>query len=475
MHRTALLAVLALACSASVPDDDLPATRQRVLLVTVDTLRADHLGSAGHPLEITPFIDSLAARGVQFTGAIAPVPRTTPTLASLLTGAYPHTTRVRTLTDRLHDEVATLPERLLERGFRTAAVVSNHMLVPERALDRGFEIYDYADDARGAKETTDAALAAAAGFEGSERVFLWVHYIDPHVPYYPPEEIARAFDPGYDGRYALHFGSTPGGIGGNAYPEDLPKAEAVYRNPLADEVNAHVRKLYAADVRHTDDEVRRLVEGLEARLGEDWLIVVTSDHGESLGEHDYHYDHGEYVYNASLRVPLVVVPAPGDPLAGQRRVSDWVSLVDVAPTLAELLSVPPRADWELQQEGRSLAPYFTGGELPPRPIYAVSGQSYFPHMVRERVRFDLAGRFRAVIEGRHKLIWTPGKRGAGRFQLYDIVDDPDETRNLAAERPRVRADLERELAAWVKRGGGARATQPSDADRERLRALGYVE
>ena len=475
MRRALPLALLCLACSASVPDDELPATRQRVLLITVDTLRADHLSAAGHPLETTPFIDSLAAGGMRFSGAFAPVPRTTPTLASVLTGAYPHTTEVRTLTDRLSDEVVTLPERLLERGFRTVAVVSNHMLVPERALDRGFEVYDFADDARDAAGTTAAALEHADALDPEERVFFWVHYIDPHVPYYPPEELARAFDPGYEGRYALHFGSKPGGIGRKAYPEDLPKEQAVYRNTLPDEVNAHVRRLYAADVRHTDDQIRRLVTGLRERLGDEWLIVLTADHGESLGEHAYHYDHGEYVYNASLRVPLIVAPAPGDPLGEPRTIDGWVSLVDLAPTLAELLHVPERADWQLQQEGRSLVPALAGEELPPAPVFAVSGQSYFPHSMRRRVRFDLSGRFRAVIDGRHKLIWTPGARGPARFELYDIVSDPDERQDLSSERPEVRARLERLLAGWVKRGGGARAVPASDADRERLRALGYVE
>ena len=336
-HATLLLASLLAACGAPAPDDGLPPQRRHVLLLTVDTLRADHLGANGHPLDTTPFLDELLAQGVNFTGAIAPVPRTTPTLASLLTGAYPHTTQVRGLTDTLSKDVTTLTERLLEQGFRTVAVVSNHMLTPERELDRGFEVYDFGDDARGAAATTDAALARADLLASEARVFLWVHYIDPHVPYYPPPDLARAFDPEYSGRYALHFGSRPGGIGAQAYPEDLPKAEAVYRNRLPDAVNAHVRRLYAADIRHTDDQIRRLVHGLHTRLGPDWLIAFTADHGESLGEHDYFYDHGEYVYNAGLHVPLAIVPAAGDPLAGAGRVDAWVSLVDVAPTLAELL------------------------------------------------------------------------------------------------------------------------------------------
>jgi arylsulfatase A-like enzyme len=452
----------------------LPPQRRHVLLVSIDTLRADHLGANGQTLETTPFLDELLERGFNFTHAIAPVPRTTPTLASMLTGAYPHTTQVRSLTDALSRDVTTLTERLLEHGFRTVAVVSNHMLVPERELDRGFETYDFSDDTRSAAATTDAALAHAEAFSPEQRVFLWVHYIDPHVPYYPPQQLARAFDPDYAGRYELHFGDQPGGIGAHAYPEDLPKSEAVYRNRLPNAVNAHIRRLYAADVRHTDDEIRRLVDGLHSRLGPDWLIVFTADHGESLGEHDYFYDHGEYVYNASLRVPLGIVPAAGDPLAGAGRIDAWVSLVDVAPTLAELLFLPERADWQSQIEGRSLVPYLRGETLPAAPVFAVSGHSYFPHLVQRRVRFDPAGRFRAVIDGRYKLIWTPGAEPAQRFEIYDLVDDPQELDNLSAREPRLRAALQRRLRSWLRSAEG-QPHRPSNEDRERLRQLGYIE
>jgi arylsulfatase A-like enzyme len=239
-------------------------------------------------------------------------------------------------------------------------------------------------------------------------------------------------------------------------------------------VNAHVRRLYAADIRHTDDEIRRLVDGLRSRLGPDWLIVFTSDHGESLGEHDYFYDHGDYVYNASLRVPLGIVPAAGDPLAGAGRVDAWVSLVDVAPTLAELLLVPDSADWHTQIEGRSLTPYLRGEAPPPAPVFAISGHSYFPHLVQRRVRFNPAGRFRAVIDGRHKLIWTPGAAPGQRFELYDLVADPHELNDLSAREPQLRAVLQRRLGAWWRSTEG-RGPAPSAEDRERLRQLGYIE
>jgi arylsulfatase A-like enzyme len=467
-----LVGLLAAGCTPAEPE--LPETRRRVLLLTIDTLRADHLGINGQALDTTPFLDSLLARGWNFRRAIAPLARTTPALASLLTGAYPHTTGVRTLVDPLRDDVATLTERLRARGFATVAVISNHMLTSDRRLDRGFDVYDLASDERDAAGTPDAALARAAALDPDQPTFLWVHYIDPHVPYHPPPELARRFDPGYAGPYALHFGPEQGAIGAAAYPEELGKEGAVYRNELPDAVNAHVRRLYAADIRYTDDQIARLLAGLRERLGETWLVVLTSDHGESLGEHGYYYDHGDYVYDPGLRVPLGFVLPEGDALEGSGSVDQWVSLVDVAPTLAELLGLPLDPDWEGQLEGRSLVPYLRGERLPPQPVFAESGHPYFPGLIERRVRMDVSGRFRTVIDGSHKLIWTPGQEPDRSFELYDLDADPGELRDVAEDEAERVKTLRDALGVWFRAGRTARSA-PSAADRERLRSLGYTQ
>ncbi|MEE8526393.1 MAG: sulfatase [Thermoanaerobaculia bacterium] len=468
------LAVLALVAAGCGSQSVEPGPPRHVLLLTVDTLRSDHLSANGHDLPTTPYLDRLLAGGVAFPRTLTPVPRTTPALASLLTGAYPHTTGVRTLYDPLSDTVASLAEILSRNGFRTAAVVSNHVLTRERRLDRGFKVYDAAGDGRGARETTDAALALAGDAWRDQSVLLWVHYIDPHVPYLPPRELAEAFDPGYADRYALGFGSVPGGVGDRAYPPDLPKAEAVYRNPLPRAVNAHVRRLYAADVRTTDDEIARLVEGLKAQVKNDWLVVFTADHGESLGEHDFFWDHGDYVYNASLQVPLGFVLPPGDPRTHSARVEQWVSLVDVMPTLLDLLAIDVSGGIATQIEGRSLLPLLEGRTLPLRPIFAESGKSFYPQLVRRRVGFDVAGRFRATVLGDWKLIWTPGQAPQMEYELYDLAADPAETRNLwTAGHPRAEA-LADHLRAWYRDADHVERP-PSAEDLERLRSLGYLE
>lgn len=447
-------------------------TRKHVLVLTIDTLRHDYLSSAGYDLPTTPFIDSLLSGGIVFDRAITPVPRTTQALASMLTGAYPHTHGVRTLFDSLSGDVTTVTELAQGAGYKTIAVVSNHILTRERGLDRGFDVYDFGTDARDAQATTEAAITQLKTVSRDDKIFVWVHYIDPHVPYYPPREIAHDFDPAYEGRYKWHFGAKKGGIGNHAYPKDLPKSQAVFENPLPDDVNAHIRRLYAADIRYSDDAVAGLIGWLRRELGEDWLIVFASDHGESLGEHDYFYDHGDYVYNAELRVPLGIVLPETDPLFRKGRVESWVSLADITPTLAELmnLDIKPAKN---QLESRSLVPFLRGESPPPQPVFSECGKAFFPEFIKRRKDFTVAGGFRSVIDGDWKLIWTPGQTDSLSFELYNLATDPGETHNIHnPSHPEARR-LTGLLTQWLK-NTPHRDNTPSDADIERLKSLGYI-
>lgn len=468
------LAVLAGERIRLAPEDGALPTRKRVLLLTVDTLRADHVGTAPYGLPNTPFLDGLLASAQRFERAVTPVPRTTPAVASLLTGTYPHTNKVRSLADPLAEEIVSVAELFRVQGYRTIAVVSNHVLRPRRGLTRGFEVYDYAGDARDGVATSKAALAHVARVAPDEPVFLWVHYIDPHVPYAPPEALAEAFDPGYEGRYDLHFGGEPGATGPLAFPPDLPKREAIYANPLPERVTEHVRRLYAADVRATDAAIADLMAGLDA-AGGPWSVILTADHGESLGEHDYHWEHGDYVFDGTVRVPLAFLFPEGDPLRRARSHEDWVSLVDVMPTLVELFGLPVPYDLAYAIEGRSLVPALEGEALSPRPVFAESGRSHHPEEIRGRVRFDVAGRFRAVHAGDWKLIWTPYQEPDAEFALFHLATDPGETRNLyTPDHPQGRA-LRSALSAWLRDMDDPTETALDARDLELLRSLGYVE
>ena len=472
-----VLAALSVAsgCSESTTTrQDVPAARH-LLLISVDTLRADHVAASAVAPTPMPVVDSLLDKGTRFTRAVTPSPRTTQALASLMTGLYPHTTHVRTLLDALAPDAVPLASIARHNGFAPIAVVSNHILTAERGLDRGFDIYDFADDVRDARQTTDAAIRHLEEWNGETPIFLWVHYIDPHVPYYPPPHLAKMFDPEYEGRYALRFGDVKGGTGSRAYPEDLPKREAVFRNRLPDRVNRHIGRLYAADARFTDEAIGALLSWVHEHLGDEWLIVFTSDHGESLGEHDYFYDHGDYVYNATLRVPLGFVFPAASPLRSRRVESGWVSLVDVAPTIIDLLGWELPAAVSYAFEGRSLAPYLQGESLGVRPVFAECGRSYFPDMIRRRIHFDVPGRFRTVIHGRWKLIWTPGQNGPLEYELYDMDNDPDELVDLYSPSHAALPQLAAMLRAWMAEDAGTPPPAITREQEELLRSLGYVD
>ncbi len=471
---TTLLIGLVVACGG--PQSSPPAD---VLLITVDTLRPDYLSMNGYDRATTPNLDRILAEGLYFEQAVSPIARTTPALASLLTGAYPHKTAVRTLTDTLASDVTTLPEILRADGYQTLAVVSNQVLVRSRGLSRGFDTYDMDGDDRDARATTRAAIEHIGKLDSRDPSFVWVHYIDPHVPYHTDPAIAARMDPGYSGRYRFNFGWArqfgEARDKHSPFPEDLPKSVAAHRNPLTDEENAHIRRLYAADIRSLDGEVDRLVDAAREHFGDDLIIVFTADHGESLGEHDFYFDHGDYVYNAGTRVPLAILLPESHPLHARGRCQGWVSLTDVAPTLLELLD-RDTAELGSQLEGRSLTPCLRGETLAQTPVYSESGHSFFAHLIPHRTANDLSDRFRSVTLGGWKLIWHPAAPEPDAWQLFDLRDDPDETRNLYRPDHPELAELRTHLNAWLALEP-AGATQPaiSEQDRRALTELGYIE
>jgi arylsulfatase A-like enzyme/Flp pilus assembly protein TadD len=451
-----------------------------VLLVTVDTLRPDYLSLNGYDAPTSPSLDSLLGEGIYFEQALTPVPRTTPALASLLTGAYPHVTGVRSLSDSLPDEMVTLTEVFRAEGYRTFAVVTNMLLATVRGLDVGFEVYDAEFDLRDARRTTDAALSQIQSVPPDQQLFAWVHYIEPHVPYHPSPNIAERFDPEYDGRFALRFGRQPKTGDPDhlfrEFPEGLTKPEVTHRNPLADEENAHIRRLYAGDINMVDQQIGRLVDAVRARFPRT-VIVFTADHGESLGEHGFFFDHGDYVYNAASRVPLAFVFPPDHPLHGSGRRRGWVSLVDVAPTLFDVVGLEPPPEMAVLFEGRSLVPSLRGESLPPAPVFIESGTSFFPKLVQRRQSNSVEGRFRSVILDDWKLIWTPFLPDSDAWELYDLGADPDETQNLyRSDHPQV-ASLKAHLDEWLAVAplGSTPAPPLTHEDREALRKLGYIE
>jgi arylsulfatase A-like enzyme/Flp pilus assembly protein TadD len=383
-----------------------------VLLITLDTTRADRLGCYGYSRAATPALDALARRGTLFENAVAQVPMTLPSHATLLTGRYP-----RELGIRLNAQAAlgrdhpTLASVFKQQGYRTGAFVAAFVLDSRYGLDRDFEVYD--DDLgegvlmRRANEVTDHALAWLNAVKETP-FFVWIHYFDPHKPYEPPEAFRGVGADPYDGEIAF-----------------------------------------------VDTEIARLAKWLEAqRLTHRTLVVVAGDHGESFGEHGEH-GHAMFLYQTNLRVPLMLA----HPRLGKRgaRVTGVVELADVFRTILDLFGWRPPDNLL----SRSLAPTLRGQALEPRESYAES------HYVRHTYGW---AEQRSLTGGRWKYI------SSTRPELYDLGSDPAEQRNLADEREDVASTMRRGLLARYRAMRAGQAVEvPLDEDAQwRLESLGYV-
>jgi arylsulfatase A-like enzyme/Flp pilus assembly protein TadD len=413
-HLCVLLGLaIALACGCGGPAFVAP---DRVLLLSIDTLRADHVGCYGASDAHTPNLDTIAASGVRFEVALSPVPLTLPAHASLLTGLEPPAHGVRhNSIHRLGAGLPTLAERMRDAGHATAAFVGALVLDRRFGLDRGFDAYDdrtsgrvsagtgYAE--RPADEVVEAALAWLE--TAPDRFFLWVHFYDPHMAYEPPAGFKSA------------FASHP----------------------------------YAGEIAFVDAEIGRLLSAIRARWGEAGLLVVaTSDHGESLGEHG-ETSHSYTIYEATQRVPLML-SGPGLEPGGVE--PGPASLLDVAPTILAWVGAQPLPG----TPGRDLRELLGSDELDPRSLYMET--------VATQLDFGWSALL-GVRSGRFKYIRAP------RPELYDLALDPGETRNRVAEEPARAAELDELLERHL--AGPRRAPQVvelPEEDRARLRSLGYL-
>ncbi|MFP5284143.1 MAG: sulfatase [Thermoanaerobaculia bacterium] len=448
-----LLSLLLLAACGPRVAEDAP---RRVFFITVDTLRADHMSLYGYPRQTSPDLGRFAASGVIFDRAIAQWPKTGASFASMFTGQYPQTTGLtHRAAIRVPEEYLTLPELFQENGYTTLGVVSNAVLAAKFGWNDGFDEFletwgggDFPEDPHEFRELIHAprvnelALPLLQKHAKSERLFVWLHYTDPHAPYLLPPGMANPF---LDD--ALFQGDTM-----------VPRkaARGPYKLGGRDDLKYYVAQ-YDANVLVADLYIRRVLDrARELGLLEDSLIVFTADHGESLGEHDSWFEHGPLPYNTTAHVPLFFVR---DGLEAGTRIGRPVELIDLYPTLRDLV-VPGREVPGL--EGTSLAGFLRGQDSPGfRLAFSEAG---------EKPRY-----FRSVQDAAWKLVLGVGGRRGDRMELYDLRSDPRETRNVATAHPEELRRLRGELMRWVKNRPGRHAGQEEDEETlKALRALGYA-
>ena len=436
-----------------------------ILLITIDTLRADHVGCYSDRFgRLTPHLDRFAAGATVFAHATTPAPATLPALASLHTGLYPGRHPLRVNAGRLPDHVPLLAEILRAHGYATAGYFGNALVGPESGLGRGFETYESFVAYLGGSSDVRGADLARAWIANPPRSpwFLWVHFMDPHGPYNSApiawSEKLDTPDPLPDRE--LTISETNYGL------NVIPKYQALPGLRHA----AEYRRRYRGEIRFCDEQLGRLLSGLDERDPErKTLVIITADHGEDLGERASYFQHGWLPYEDALHVPLLI-RLPEHPGKAER-VQDPVSLVDLVPTLLTGLDLPAAG----AVEGRDIAPLWRGQSLPMAPVFAVT--AYLNQMSVVRL-------------GSWKLVHTPPPptsvqndpwagfyRTDERFELYDLDADPAEAHNLYQGQG-ARADrLWAELARWQSVHQvpvGQRMAPPLDATtRQRLEALGY--
>ncbi len=432
--------------AAETAPDAAGALRPNVVLITIDTLRADALGLYANRNQ-TPTIDGLGHEGVVFGNAHVQAPFTTASIASMFAAMYPSLLKIGERAYFIPQEQTLFAEKLAQAGYRTGAFSANYSLTEGMGIYQGFAAVSVLHENASLPNTTNHLTSKAIEFLKADLespFFLWVHYYDPHLPYDPPQSYRT---------FKNHKSSLPQRMGGTQKRNHYYPPQAL----------AYVKSLYLDDVRFVDYHVGRLLDVLkEADVYDQTLVALTSDHGEE------HYDHrgfwhGHTMYQELLRVPLIM-KGPGIP--AKKWISSPVEIMDLFPTLEEILELPPVPSDQSRQ-----------GVAFTKLIRKLSLSYAKPFLYAEHIFYGEPQR--SIRVGNYKLIeWLVFPR----FELYDVASDSKERRNLYWERPEVVEKLKETMAEVANKNERRIHGLPDRSDpeleeemRKRLRSLGYIQ
>ncbi|HED65300.1 MAG TPA: hypothetical protein ENJ09_07075 [Planctomycetes bacterium] len=466
-----VVAALFFAACGSDATTPAPTAPRNLILISLDTLRADHLGCYGHPRSRTPRIDALAADGVRFDQAMSAAPTTLASHSAIMTGTPPHTHGVPRNGFVLNDANLTLAEVLRDQGFTTMAVVGAFPLARDFGLAQGFQLYEDTLDgeagpegyaSRRAAEVTDTALDAVDRWLADpepRRAFLFVHYFDAHAPYTPPApfdemfrkrrtQIPETLEDGVWRAAGDHYNELHNRRRGHrrnwgVVSQGIPRRVygRVSGEPMG--IDRMLDALYLGEIAYLDQELGRLFDGLEERgVLDESVVLLTADHGETMWEHEDFWNHGLGVYETTVHVPLIVrAPSDSSLVKPGLVVCEPVSGIDIAPTALGLLGIAVPAS----MEGVDLGLALRGGAMVRGPIFS---EATMPFAVEETTDepWINAAKPETVRKGQWKFIrWNV----IDRDLLFNLSSDPGERENLLKGKP-------------------------SDADRSRARAMSFL-
>ena len=436
-----------------------------VILITIDSLRADHLGSYGYFRNTSPNIDRFADDGVLFTSAYAQASATSQSLSSLMTSKSP--TRFpgsyRLGGHKLDEEKVTLAEMLRENGYITGGIVTNSWLKEGRGFDQGFDYYYFkfrGDTFQPPYISSDRVTKLGLNWlkwNKDQKFFLWLHYMEPHTPYISHEEYQ--YDPGYQGKFKDSFGA----------PATINK----YKNPdlnLTDEELYHAQALYDGEINYVDNSIGALLSELkEMGLYNNTVIIITTDHGEEFKDHKS-IGHGHTLYNELINVPLII-RVPG---SAKIKTDRQVRLLDVVPTVLDILKIETNSSFD----GVSLLPILKneGSENYSLEVYSKMATHHSSIISGDGWKLILSYmelRFEPQKHRRWEKIET-------RRELYNLKDDPGEQNNLVDEYPEIAKELEERLTELQSIQGinddesVSSDSEISNKTKEELKSLGYV-
>jgi len=428
-----------------------------VVLVTIDTLRADHLGCYGYPRKTSPFLDRLAADGVIFRNAFSSSSHTTPSHASIFTSLHPVQHKALMNGTTLPESVLTMAEIFDEAGYETAGFFSVNYL---EGIGQGFDTFDWATDqtnyyTRTADRTVDNAIGWLRQKKPASRLFLWIHFFDVHAPNKNASDLdlEKALESEDEKKEFINYLAENHGI-----PRDFYKDEQSLFNTF---------NCYDSEIAFVDRELERLWSMLEEEgLNDNALWIITSDHGEGLGNHHY-IEHSKKIYNEQLHVPLIICHGGGEIKPGS--VDALVSHVDLLPTLSEMLGFPLKARSKTIQ-GDSLLSVLERDSSLPGARYSFSQRR--PHGKR-RGGWE-PGKHYTLQDRNYKYIF----HSEGEDEFYHLADDPFESINLvddsSREKERMRAALQRYYSRLLSESNFSYQTGIKPKYIKTLKSLGYL-